>query len=96
MDLSIIIVNWNSKEYLQKCIASILLWTSDIKYEIVVIDSASFDGCGEMLRQLFPQRPIVLVTEGLKSQESFHQDVATWLQVECCRLASDALGQLAI
>jgi len=55
MDLSIIIVNWNSKEYLQKCIASILLWTSDIKYEIVVIDSASFDGCGEMLRQLFPQ-----------------------------------------
>lgn len=55
MDLSIIIVNWNSKDYLQKCIASILAWTSDIKYEIVVIDSASFDGVDKMLKQCYPQ-----------------------------------------
>src|SRR3972149_10743907 len=55
MDLSIIIVNWNSVQYLRKCIASILVWTRGIKYEIVVVDSASFDGCREMLRQHFPQ-----------------------------------------
>ena len=55
IDLSIIIVNWNSKEYLEKCIESILFWTVDIKYEIVVIDGASFDGCGEMLHRRFPQ-----------------------------------------
>jgi GT2 family glycosyltransferase len=55
MDLSIIIVNWNSKEYLEKCIQSILVWTVDIKYEIIVIDGASFDGCGEMLQRRFPQ-----------------------------------------
>lgn len=55
VDLSIIIVNWNSKEYLRSCIESILLWTSHIAYEIVVIDGASFDGCGEMLHQCFPQ-----------------------------------------
>lgn len=54
MDLSIIIVNWNSKEYLRNCIESVLLWTSDITYEIVVIDGASFDGCGEMLQRHFP------------------------------------------
>lgn len=54
-DLSIIIVNWNSKEYLRKCIESILLWTNNIAYEIVVIDGASFDGCGEMLEQRFPE-----------------------------------------
>lgn len=55
MDLSIIIVNWNSVHYLKQCIASILAWTTDLTYEIVVVDSASFDGCGEMLRQHFPQ-----------------------------------------
>jgi GT2 family glycosyltransferase len=54
-DLSIIIVNWNSKEYLRRCIESILLWTTNITYEIVVIDGASFDGCGEMLNECFPQ-----------------------------------------
>ncbi|MBI3418445.1 MAG: DEAD/DEAH box helicase, partial [Verrucomicrobia bacterium] len=32
-----------------------------------------------LLRKLFPQRPLVLVTAGLKSQESLLQDVETWL-----------------
>jgi len=35
-----------------------------------------------LLRHLFPKRPIVLVTEGLRMQESAHQDLATWLAVE--------------
>jgi N-acetylglucosaminyl-diphospho-decaprenol L-rhamnosyltransferase len=54
LDLSIIIVNWNSKEYLAKSIASIEAETKGINYEIVVIDSASFDGSEEMLRQNYP------------------------------------------
>jgi transcription-repair coupling factor (superfamily II helicase) len=32
-----------------------------------------------LLRKIFPQRPIVVVTEGLKIQESFQQDIETWL-----------------
>lgn len=55
MDLSIIIVNWNSREYLQRCIDSILATTHGIKFEIIVIDNASFDGCDEMLRRCYPQ-----------------------------------------
>lgn len=55
VDLSIIIVNWNSKDYLQNCIASILANTIGIGYEIIVVDSASFDGCAEMLRDTYPQ-----------------------------------------
>lgn len=54
MDLSIIIVNWNSKAYLEQCIGSVLHWTRDLEFEIIVIDGASFDGCGEMLHRRFP------------------------------------------
>jgi GT2 family glycosyltransferase len=54
MDLSIIIVNWNSKMYLRKCLSSILENTQGIEYEIVVIDGGSYDGCGEMLTQIYP------------------------------------------
>lgn len=54
IDLSIIIVNWHSKDYLLKSIASIEAETKGIEFEIVVIDSASFDGCDEALRQLCP------------------------------------------
>ncbi|HZT21658.1 MAG TPA: transcription-repair coupling factor [Verrucomicrobiae bacterium] len=32
-----------------------------------------------LLRQLLPSRPIVAVTENLKAQETFHQDLETWL-----------------
>lgn len=54
IDISIIIVNWNSKEYLRRCVASILANTSGIKYEIIVVDSGSFDGCGELMESLYP------------------------------------------
>ena len=33
-----------------------------------------------LLRDLFPQKPVVVITEGLKAQESLHQDLATWLR----------------
>ncbi|HWH69509.1 MAG TPA: transcription-repair coupling factor [Candidatus Sulfotelmatobacter sp.] len=39
-----------------------------------------------LLRQLFPQRPIVIVTDGLKTQEMVHQDLTTWLQVSGSKL----------
>ena len=35
-----------------------------------------------LLCHLFPQRPLVVVTDHLKSQESFHQDLETWLALE--------------
>ena len=33
-----------------------------------------------LLRHLFPRRPIVVVTEGVKAQETFQQDIETWLR----------------
>jgi transcription-repair coupling factor (superfamily II helicase) len=38
-----------------------------------------------LARHLFPQRPIILVTEGLRTQEIAHQDLATWLAAEAGR-----------
>jgi GT2 family glycosyltransferase len=55
MDLSIIIVNWNSAEFVRKCLTSISREGCDLKYEVIVIDGASFDGCGEMLAREFAQ-----------------------------------------
>ena len=46
------------------------------------ISAAAQPFLAALLRHLFPQRPIVLVTEGLRTQESAQQDLATWLAVE--------------
>jgi transcription-repair coupling factor (superfamily II helicase) len=35
-----------------------------------------------LLKRNFPQRPIVVVTENLKAQESFQQDLETWLNLD--------------
>ena len=43
------------------------------------ISAAAQPFLAALLHRLFPQRPIVLVTDGLRTQESFHQDVTTWL-----------------
>ena len=55
IELSIIIVNWHSAHYTHKCVQSLLTETHGVHYEIIVIDGASYDGCGEMLRKHFPK-----------------------------------------
>ncbi len=46
------------------------------------VSSAAQPFFAVLLRHLFPARPIIVVTDTLKSQESFHQDIATWLNPE--------------
>ncbi|MBE0540481.1 MAG: glycosyltransferase family 2 protein [Verrucomicrobia bacterium] len=65
MDLSVIIVNWNSREYLRKCVASIVAQTHGLEYEIIVIDSASYDGSDQMLRDEYPQVRFIQSRENL-------------------------------
>jgi GT2 family glycosyltransferase len=55
VELSIVIVNWNSCEYLKTCIDSIIETVSSVCYEIVVVDAGSFDGCDAMLRDCHPR-----------------------------------------
>jgi len=55
VDLSIIIVNWNVRDLLDACLASI--YASDLEavnYEIIVVDSASDDDSIDMLREKYP------------------------------------------
>ncbi|MCA1651988.1 MAG: glycosyltransferase family 2 protein, partial [Acidobacteria bacterium] len=54
MDLSIIIVNWNSRDILRQCLASIAAHVPGTDVEIIVIDSGSFDGCDAMLHEHYP------------------------------------------
>ena len=54
LDLSIVVINWSSVEFLRKCLASVFANTPRLKFEAIVVDNASFDGCGEMVESEFP------------------------------------------
>jgi hypothetical protein len=55
MDLSIIIVNWNTRDLLSDCLGSVEATVSGLSHEIIVVDNASTDGSVEMLRERFPR-----------------------------------------
>lgn len=49
LDLSIIIINWNSSAYLERCLESIVDNIQGLVYEMIVVDNASYDGCDRMV-----------------------------------------------
>jgi N-acetylglucosaminyl-diphospho-decaprenol L-rhamnosyltransferase len=54
MKLSIVIVSWNVRELLQKCLESLFLYGLNTEQEICIVDNASADGSADMVRQEFP------------------------------------------
>ena len=52
IDLSIVIVNWNTKDLLLQCIQTIQQTTLEHSLEIIVVDNASVDGSAEAARRL--------------------------------------------
>ncbi len=54
MKLSIVIVNYNVRAYLEQCLRSVLEALKGIEGEVFVVDNQSTDGSVEMVRQLFP------------------------------------------
>lgn len=54
MDLSIIIVSYNTVDITRKCLREIISQTSGIDYEIICVDNDSKDGSVEMLKKEYP------------------------------------------
>jgi GT2 family glycosyltransferase len=55
LDVSVIIVNWNTRDILRDCLRSVYEQTCDIAFEVIVIDNASSDGSAAMVKAEFPQ-----------------------------------------
>ena len=60
LDLSIIIVNYNTKEFLKNCLTSILSsMDGKLGYEVIVVDNCSSDNSSEMVKKEFPKIKLV-------------------------------------
>ena len=62
MEISIIIVNWNTKTICKNCLHSIYNYTKIEKLEIVVVDNASTDGSQTMIRECFPEVKLIALS----------------------------------
>lgn len=75
MDLSIIIISYNTEDILRDCLSSVITNTHDLDYEIIVIDNASSDGSVEMLRKEFPSVKIICNRENLGFAKANNQGI---------------------
>jgi GT2 family glycosyltransferase len=60
--VSIVIVNYNTRERLRECLESILAHGAGLVHEVLVVDNGSQDGSAELVRSYPP--PVRLVHEG--------------------------------
>jgi len=58
-DISIVIVNWNTRQLLLDCLASVHATIKGVTYEVWVVDNASHDGSVPAVRALYPQVMII-------------------------------------
>lgn len=57
--LSIVIVNWNTRDLLAQCLRTVYATVKRDDFEVIVVDNASTDGSAEMLRERFPQAYLI-------------------------------------
>ena len=59
LDLSIIIVSWNTRQMLADCLQAVDATLKDLAYEVIVVDNGSTDGSQAMLAERFPQVQLI-------------------------------------
>ena len=62
INVSIIIVSYNTKELTHNCLKSVFEQTVNIDFEVIVSDNGSTDGSVEMIKKYFPQ--VALIENG--------------------------------
>jgi len=58
-DLSIVLVCWNNKDYLEPCLRSLYDGNMHSRFDVIVVDNGSTDGSQAMLRSQFPEVSII-------------------------------------
>ena len=61
-EISVVIVTWNGRHYLEECLTAALA-QSGVTAEIILVDNGSSDGTAEFVRARFPQVRLVSLSE---------------------------------
>ena len=76
MDVSTVVVNWNTCDILRNCLASLYANTRDVEVEVIVIDNASSDGSVDMVKSEFPLVKIIANAENRGFAAGNNQGIA--------------------
>lgn len=75
MKLSVIIVNYNVRAYLEQCLRTVFTALHGIEGEVFVVDNQSTDGSVEMVREKFPQVKLIANAENVGFSRANNQAI---------------------
>ncbi len=75
MDLSVVIVNYNVKYFIEQCLHSVLKAGKQIAMEVLVVDNASVDGSCSMIKEKFPQVQLIENKENVGFSKANNQAI---------------------
>lgn len=76
MDLSVIIVSWNTRQITRECLESVARQHSEASVEVWVVDNASSDGSAAMVRDTFPHVHLIENRENVGFATANNQAIA--------------------
>jgi GT2 family glycosyltransferase len=77
-DISIIIVNYNVKEFVLNLISSIEKSSKNLAVEVIIVDNASSDGSVELIRNRFPNVKLIANSENIGFGKANNQGIHTF------------------
>lgn len=100
-DISVVIVNWNTRELLRDCLTSVFAKPTALQLEVLVVDNASTDDSAKMVRESFREVRLIENHENVGFARANNQAFPFCLGSKIVLLnsdtvvAGDALGLLA-
>jgi len=91
MDVSIVIVSWNARDYLVKCLRSIEETRGNLTLEAIVVDNASSDGSPEAVAGQFPWVQLIQTGENLGFSRANNIGIARSTGRCVCLINSDVV-----
>lgn len=76
INLSIIIVSWNTRDYLVRSLESVFESPGRESWEVIVVDNGSEDGSGEAVKEQFPSARLIANRSNLGFAKATNQGMA--------------------
>ena len=77
LTVSVVVVTWNGRQNLERCLRSLQRCTASVALEIIVVDNASSDGTAGMLAHAFPDTRLLVNTENLGFAHACNRGMAS-------------------
>jgi len=75
IDLSVVLVCWNNKDYLEPCLRSLFQGGLTHIFDVVVVDNGSTDGSQEMLQRDFPEVQLIQNSDNVGLGKASNQGI---------------------